>query len=75
MEWKRIVVLANSIKKGGRCVAGRELTDNEACTDKWLRPISTEVEGELMPKHMRLNTNKGVEVLDIIDIPLISLLS
>ena len=70
MELKRIVVLANSIKKGGRCVAGREISDDEICNEKWLRPISTEPEGTLEPRHMVVNTKRSLKVLDIVDIPL-----
>jgi len=73
MEFKRIVVLANSIKKNGRCVAGREVGDDEVCTDKWLRPISTDPEGTLMPKHMIVNTGgRPLKVFDIVDVPLTS---
>lgn len=51
-EFKRIIVLANSIKKGGRCVAGREVEGKEATVGNWVRPISDESEGESMSRHM-----------------------
>jgi len=70
VESKRIVVLANSIKKGGWCVAGREIGHDEVCTDNWLRPISSDPEGTLKPKHMVVNTGRPLKVLDIVDVPL-----
>jgi hypothetical protein len=42
MPTKRILVLANSIKKGNRCVAGRELllaTDGTEVLGPWIRPV------------------------------------
>lgn len=69
MEFKRIIVLANSIKKGGRCVAGRILNQENKISSEWLRPISEIEDGALMPEHVRTNSGKPVEVLDIIDVP------
>ncbi len=37
-----VVILANSIKKGGRCVAGKNIR-----TKEWIRPVSTEEGGSL----------------------------
>ncbi len=68
MEIRRIVVLANSYKKSGRCVAGRELGEGNAVGD-WLRPISDQPEGELLLRHIRLNDGSPLEVLDIVDVP------
>lgn len=72
MEHKRIIVLANSIKRNGRCVAGREIGEKDGNTRNWLRPISDEVEGALMPQHMVINNGRQLEVLDIVDVPLTS---
>ena len=70
MEFKRILVLANSIKKSGRCVAGREVGGDGVCTDKWLRPISTDPDGTLMPKHRVVNTGgRPLKVFDITSFP------
>lgn len=70
MDYKRVLVLANSIKKGGRCVAGREAaTGDRLEVGAWLRPISDAVEGELRPKDMRLDGGGQLEPLDIVDIP------
>lgn len=70
MEFKRMIVLANSIKNGGRCVAGREIMGEEAMAGAWLRPVSDESEGELMPRHMVTTNSSPIEVLDIVDVPL-----
>lgn len=70
MEFKRIIVLANSMKKKGRCVAGRELGEDETDVGHWLRPISNVEEGTLMPRHMAVDRGKPLEVLHIVDVPL-----
>jgi len=70
MPYKRVLVLANSIKKGGRCVAGRETSTGESGkVGAWLRPISDAPEGELLPKHMTLEGGGQLRPLDVVDIP------
>jgi hypothetical protein len=68
---KSIIVLANSIKKGGRCVAGIEVTpgDGKAFNfGDWIRPIDpTEDEGTI-PNHRMLIGNVGLKPLDCIKI-------
>ena len=72
MSSKRIIVLANSIKKGARCVAGREVgTGSERVLAGWIRPVSDESEGELQPRHMRMEGGGGPAVLQIVDVPLL----
>lgn len=69
MEIKRFVVLANSYKKKpGRCVAGREL-GNDNAVGNWLRPISDLPEGELHPHHMRIEGGRVLSVFDIVGVP------
>ncbi|MCK6483373.1 MAG: hypothetical protein HUU22_03560 [Phycisphaerae bacterium] len=69
MEFKRIIVLANSYKKTpGRCVAGRELAVDHT-VGAWLRPISELPEGELLPSHMKTADRSRIDVLDVIDVP------
>jgi hypothetical protein len=71
MPSKRIIVLANSIKKSARCVAGVDVgTGKEMSPAGWIRPVSGESEGELDPKHMRTNDNAPLVPLDIVDVPL-----
>lgn len=69
MPTKRIVVLANSYKKKpGRCVAGREV--GSGTVGDWLRPISDQPEGELLPRHIKMEDGKPLQVLDIVDVPI-----
>lgn len=71
MEFKRIVVLANSYKKHpGRCIAGREIAEDNNLGD-WIRPISNQPEGELLPQHMRASDGKPVEILDVVGVPVV----
>jgi hypothetical protein len=69
MEFKRIIVLANSYKKQGRCLAGRTLDARNTVGD-WVRPISAQAEGELFPRHMRTANGSPLRILDIVDVPL-----
>jgi wobble nucleotide-excising tRNase len=68
---KTILVLANSIKKGGRCVAGIELKSfdaNSVTFGDYIRPIdATQEEGTLLLSTTTLN-NKAVGPLDIVEI-------
>ena len=69
MESKRIIVLANSYKKQGRCIAGRIVDERDAVGD-WVRPISDQAEGELLPRHVRTADGSPLRILDIVDVPL-----
>ncbi len=73
MEWKAIVVLANSIKKSARCVAGRQLlaAGDAVAVGPWIRPISEIGEGELLAGHMRVGDGRPLNVLDIVQVPLL----
>ncbi len=68
MVWKRLIVLANSYKAGGRCVAGREIRERDYAG--WLRPLSDRPQGELHDPHMRLADGGALNVLDVVDVPL-----
>lgn len=59
----RIVCLANSFKRGGRCVAGIDLE-----TNKWIRPIGRGYEGAIGRE--RLIDGTEPKLLDILDIPI-----
>lgn len=61
----RIVVLANSNKPGGRCLAGIELS-----TGKWIRPVTNTANGAVPLARMQLDNQRYPELLDIIDLPL-----
>lgn|GEM_PF-1609728 len=68
---KTILVLANSLKKGGRCVAGIEILKNDAENmqfGKFIRPIdATQPEGKLQINTTTIN-HRAVESLDIVEI-------
>ncbi len=59
----RILCLANSFKRGGRCIAGIDLE-----TNRWIRPIGQGHEGAIRGE--RLINGMEPELLDIIEIPL-----
>ncbi|MGF1583423.1 MAG: DUF488 family protein [Gemmataceae bacterium] len=69
---KRILVLANSYKYDGRCVAGRELVDNGFGAYRpsgWVRPISGSEDGEWEPHELHMAPGRPIRVGDVIDIP------
>ena len=49
MTTKMIVVLANSVKKSGRCLAGKEIvwTDGSWKVGNWIRPVASPDGGEI----------------------------
>lgn len=72
MPTKRLVILANSYKKGEHCVAGREIidTDDVISYGNWIRPISNHGEGELTTKECTSENGQIVDVWHVADIPL-----
>lgn len=71
MEYKRIIVLANSIKKSARCVAGVDVgTGTKLTPAGWIRPVSGESEGELERRHMITSDGVALTPLDIVEVPL-----
>ena len=60
----RIICLANSWKRGERCIAGIEPGNG-----RWIRPISDLPDGQI-PKKMRLINRMEPALLDILEIPL-----
>lgn len=70
MPEKRVLILANSIKKSARCVAGREIIQDggKARLGDWIRPVSGSGEGELLPHHYTLQQGGSASVLDLVDI-------
>lgn len=72
MPTKKLFVLANSIKKNHRCVAGREVisgTDGKDHLGSWIRPVSTHDEGAISIQECRLEDSCIPEPLDVIEIP------
>jgi len=58
-----IICLANSIKHGGRCIAGLK-TDASG----WLRPISTTRDGTLYEEHYTLEDGSEPQLFDVLRI-------
>lgn len=72
---KQLIVLANSVKKGGgkfRCVAGLEVSDEvdgDLIIDDWIRPVSRSVlnEGALTARHFTFADGTQAAPLDIVE--------
>jgi hypothetical protein len=64
---KRIVVLANSIKNSGRCLAGKELLRTRGGWDPggWVRVVGTEDGGEVPVSWMLEQFGREPKLLDI----------
>lgn len=59
-----VICLANSLKHGGRCVAGIEIK-----TGRWVRPYSYLDSGNI-PTHLTVIGDRPLQLLDVVDIPL-----
>jgi hypothetical protein len=66
---KQIVCLANSRKRQGRCVGGREW--NSTVPGSWIRPISERSEKEVSGIERQYEDFSDPRVLDLIQLPLI----
>jgi hypothetical protein len=60
----QIICLANSWKRGDRCIAGIN-----SLKGKWIRPVSSLPDGQI-PKEMRLIDGREPALLDVLEIPL-----
>ena len=68
---KRILCLANSRKRGGRCVAGKVM-QSDGRSGGWLRPVSAREDEEVSPQERRYADGGEPRILDVIDVPLLS---
>lgn len=67
---KRIVCLANSRKKGGRCVAGLEIEVSQV-VGGWIRPVSNRPSEEISLSDQRFEDGSVPNLLDILEIPML----
>jgi hypothetical protein len=65
---KTLVVLANSCKHNGRCVAGKEIARSRF--GGWIRPTSSQPSGELLASDQRLSGGGSLALLDVVEVPL-----
>ena len=66
--WMKLVCLANSIKLGGRCVAGKQLIEGKV--GSWIRPVSTPEGGTIVnPRYYR--TSAPIAVMDVIELEVV----
>ena len=63
MQTFEIICLANSLKHGGRCIAGIK-TDGSG----WLRPVSGRGDGTLYEEHYTLTNGREPKLFDILQI-------
>ena len=62
--YTQVICLANSRKRGDRCIAGIELS-----TGRWVRPVTNLDDGRI-PSYIRLIQGNEPALLDILEIPL-----
>lgn len=71
MVAKRICVIANSIKKSNRCIAGREVLKGRGGNHywgNWVRPVSSHDEGAVSVNECRLKDNCIPAPFDLIKV-------
>ena len=71
MPTELIMTLANSEKKGEKCVAGKRLTLNERNTydiHEWIRPVHPDTEEGEIPTPLTLFQGHALEPLDVVAI-------
>lgn len=67
---KKILCLANSRKRGGRCIAGRELLADSP--GPWIRPVSDREHEEVSEEERQFEDGSEPKVLDVIVVRLIA---
>lgn len=61
---RRLVCLANSTKKGGRCIAGKDVTSGE-----WVRPVGDRKSAAVLYNEYKYQQQGCCKLLDVVDIP------
>lgn len=68
---KTILVLANSIKKGGRCVAGleaEEVSPHKYKFGNWVRPVDADEDEGTIPNSRTILAGRRIKTLDLVSI-------
>jgi hypothetical protein len=68
---KTLLVMANSIKKGGRCVAGLEIAHTESDgykLEEWIRPVDANQDEGTIPIHRTIIAGLELKTLDLVKI-------
>lgn len=65
---KRIVCLAKSRKRGGLCIAGKEIS-NKGTTGGWIRPVSSRSSESILFTECECKDKTQPYLLDIVEIP------
>lgn len=71
LKTKRIVCLAKSYIRGGRCIAGKELLHGGRA-GAWIRPVSSPENGGVSYGSLRYRDGTIVRVRDVADVPLLN---
>ena len=66
---KTILILANSRKPSGRCIAGIEIRGNRGAD--WIRPVSAREHGEVSERERQYADGTDPKVLDVVRIPVL----
>ena len=66
---KHLIILANSRKLNGRCVAGKEIYGGQI--GEWIRPVGINGHGELSLRQIQCQGGSDPNLLDIVKIELI----
>jgi len=74
MTKKAFLVLANSIRRGCRCIAGREMLqrDGKWFYGQWIRPVSPQGEGEVRTQESMCSDGTQPAVLDVVEVTVTS---
>ena len=67
---KRIVCLANSRKRGGRCIAGKEILE-DGRPGGWVRPVSDRENEGVKECERQYGDGSEPRVLDVVDVPVL----
>jgi len=72
MMKKTFAILANSVRKGCRCIAGRELLQpaGQSSWGPWIRPVSQQGEGEISDQESACSDGTQPAVLDVVEVSL-----